>query len=176
MTSYVALLRGINVGGKNKVSMAELAACFEDAGYAHVRTHGQSGNVLFESGGVTESALESILEKRFGIPIRVILRSRAELAAVVKGAPKGHDSTTLRSEVIFVKKPLTPAKAMAQMPPLREGVDSVAAGPGVIYFSRVRATATTTRIQVFMAMPIFLQMTMRSWDTTTKLLELLDKG
>jgi len=60
------------------------------------------------------------------------------------------------------------------MPELREGVDSVAPGPGAVYFSRVAARATKTRIQQFMAMPIFQQMTVRTWRTCTRLLEKLD--
>ena len=62
------------------------------------------------------------------------------------------------------------------MPELREGVDSVAPGPGAIYFSRVAAQATKTRITRLMSMPVFQQMTVRSWRTTTRLLELLDGG
>jgi len=172
-TSYVALLRGLNVGGTNKVAMADLAECFREAGYEDVRTHGQSGNVLFSASATSEAKLEAMLEKKFRMPIPVILRSRAELARVVDRAPKDHGSAKLRSEVIFVKRPLTAKKAFSELPELREGVDAVAPGPGVIYFSRVKATATKTRIQKLMAMPMFLQMTMRSWSTVTKLLELL---
>ena len=57
-----------------------------------------------------------------------------------------------------------------------EGVDSVALGPGAIYFSRVAAQASKTRITRLMGMPIFQQMTVRSWRTTTRLLEMLDEG
>jgi uncharacterized protein (DUF1697 family) len=63
---------------------------------------------------------------------------------------------------------------LAQLPELRESVDAVAPGPGAIYFSRVAARATKTRITRLMAMPLFQQMTMRSWRTTTRLLELLE--
>jgi uncharacterized protein (DUF1697 family) len=178
MTSFVALLRGINVGGKNPVRMPDLVECLTDAGYGDVRTQGQSGNVLFTApgrGGATlERAVERVLEKRFGIPILVIVRSRGELADIVAAAPADHGSKKLRSEVIFLKRPLTAQTAMAEVPELREGVDSIAPGPGVLYFSRVAARATKTRIQVFMAKPIFQQMTMRTWSTTTRLLELLD--
>jgi uncharacterized protein (DUF1697 family) len=176
--SYVAFLRGINVGGKNLIRMPELAAAFSDAGYGDVRTHLQSGNVLFTAkptrSGALEDAIEPALEKRFGIPILVVIRSREELARTIAGAPAGHGSNDLRSEVIFLKRPLTAKQAMAEMPELREGVDEISAGPGALYFSRVRARATKTRIQAFMAMPIFQQMSMRSWSTTTRLLELLD--
>ena len=180
MTAFVALLRGINVGGNNPVAMSELAQSFRDAGYGNVRTHGQSGNVLFEAeregGPALESAVERMLEERFGMPVLVVIRSRDQLAATVAAAPADHGSDRLRSEVLFVKHPLTAQEVYADLPELREGVDSVAIGPGALYFSRVAARATTTRITRLMAMPVFGRMTMRSWRVTKRLLELLDRG
>jgi uncharacterized protein (DUF1697 family) len=172
------LLRGINVGGNNLIRMPELIACLADAGYADVRTHLQSGNVLFATDAAQrglELAVERVLEDRFGATIPVVIRSRDELADTVAQAPPDHGSAELRSEVIFVKRPLTAEAAFAALPELREGVDSVALGPGVIYFSRVKARATKTRLTKLMVMPIFQQMTMRSWRTTTRLLALLGK-
>ena len=76
MSSFVALLRGINVGGKNLVRMPDLVACFCDAGYRNVRTYIQSGNVLFTTdrpgGPELEAVLERMLEERFSIPILVV--------------------------------------------------------------------------------------------------------
>jgi uncharacterized protein (DUF1697 family) len=179
MTSFVALLRGINVGGKNVMAMSDLAASFREAGYEDVRTHGQSGNVLFDAdhagGPALERAVEQLLEARFGVPVLVVMRSRDELAATVAAAPADHGSDRLRSDVFFLKAPLTAEAVHAELPELREGVDSVALGPGALYFSRVAARATRTRIQKLMAMPVFQQMTVRTWRTTTRLLELLDR-
>lgn len=174
--SHVALLRGINVGGKNLISMAELAEAFRDAGYADARTVQQSGNVLFSTEKADEKKIERMLEQRFGIPILVIVRSRDELADIVAKAPTGHASAQQRSEVIFLKPPLTAKAALAEVPELRAGVDSISAGKGVLYFSRVRAQATKTRVQLLLALPIFQQMTMRTWGTATRLLELLDEA
>lgn len=180
-SSYVALVRGINVGGRNPIRMPELVACFRDAGYEDVSTYLQSGNVLFSAARKTrkkgpklEADVEAMLEQRFGTPLLVVIRSRDELAQTIDAAPADHGSAKLRSDVIFLKHPLTSEEALAEMPELREGVDSVAPGPGAIYFSRVAATATKTRIQKLMAMPIFQQMTIRTWRTCTRLLEKLD--
>ena len=104
-----------------------------------------------------------------------LIRSRDELAKTIDAAPPDHGSPKLRSDVFFLKHPLTAKEALAEMPELREGVDSVAPGPGAIYFSRVAARATKTRIQRFMAMPIFQQVTVRTWRTCTGLLEKLDE-
>jgi uncharacterized protein (DUF1697 family) len=176
--SFVALLRGINVGGRNPIRMPELVACFRDAGYEDVSTYLQSGNVLFSADGKTgpklEAEVEAMLEERFGTPLLVVIRSRDELAKTIEGAPADHGSPKLRSDIFFLKQPLTAEEALAEMPELREGVDSVAPGPSAIYFSRVAARATKTRIQKFMAMPIFQQMTVRTWRTSIRLLEKLD--
>lgn len=118
--------------------------------------------------------MEAKLERPFGIPLLVVIRSRDELAETIEGAPADHGSPKLRSDIFFLKQPLTAEEALAEMPELREGVDSVAPGPGAIYFSRVAARATKTRIQKFMAMPIFHQMTVRTWGTSVRLLEKLD--
>ena len=179
--SYVALLRGINVGGRNPVAMPDLVACFEDGGFGAVRTHQQSGNVLFTAtvpkrtaDARLEAEIEGMLRERFGFEIPTLVRSRGEFAATIDGAPADHGSETLRSEVFFLKTPLTSDEVLAQMPELRDGVDAIAPGPAAIYFSRVRAMATKTRIQKLMAMPVFKQMTVRSWRVCTRLLELLD--
>ena len=181
IASSVALLRGINVGGRNSIHMPELVECFSDGGFRDVVTYLQSGNVLFRPGGggrrggrKLEADVEAMLEERFGMPLLVVIRSRDELARTIEAAPAGHGSPKLRSDVFFLKHPLTAEAALAEMPELRESVDSVAAGPGAIYFSRVAATATKTRIQKLMAMPIFQQMTIRTWRTCTRLLEKLD--
>jgi len=88
-----------------------------------------------------------MLHERFEIPIVVIIRSGAQLAAVVAEAPANHGSHLLRGEVFFVKHPLTAEAAFADLRDLREGVDSMAIGPGVLYFSRLAAQATKTRVQ-----------------------------
>lgn len=179
MPSYVALLRGINVGGRNPVAMQALAACFLDAGYANVRTHLQSGNVLFDAavtdGAALEGALDELLATAFGVAIPTVVRSRDELDDTIASAPPDHGSPDLRSDVFFLKRPLTVETAMGQVPELREGVDSIAPGPSALYFSRVAARATKTRITKLMSMSVFQQMTVRTWRTTTRLLQLLDE-
>lgn len=177
MTSFVALLRGINVGGNNLIAMSDVATSFRAAGFTKVSTYGQSGNVLFAADGVgieLENSIQDILHDRFGLPILVLIRSHQELTATVAQAPTNHGSDQLRSDVFFLKLPLTAEAAFAGLPELREGVDSVAIGPGALYFSRVAALATTTRIQRLYAMPMFQQMTVRTWSVTTRLMKLLD--
>jgi uncharacterized protein (DUF1697 family) len=90
MTTYVALLRGINVGGHNKVAMADLRRLFVDLGHGDVRTHIQSGNVVFSSRlgeARLRSTIEDALATTIGVPAKVAIRSARQLAAVVDGNP-----------------------------------------------------------------------------------------
>jgi len=177
-TRYAALLRGINVGGRNTISMADLRAAFEDAGFVDVGTYIQSGNVVFESDAARaslENDIETLLERRLeSLPV-VVVRSHRQLRNLVHNAP---DDFTERADgyyrdVVFLKDPLTSAAAM-RVVQLRDGVDDVWQGPGVLYFSRLSAERTKSRMSRIVGTPEYRLMTIRSWATTTKLLGLLD--
>ncbi|MCA1708205.1 MAG: DUF1697 domain-containing protein [Actinobacteria bacterium] len=179
-TRFVALLRGINVGGRNKVAMANLRAAFEADGYKAVSTYIQSGNVLFESDAPRESLedeLEAMLERRFRVPLIVVLRSRLQLRNVVRKAPDGfgREPTRYHSDVIFLKRSLSRQQAM-RVVDLREGVDQAWPGAGVLYFSRLSERLAQSRMSRIVGTSEYQQMTIRSWTTTTKLLDLVDDG
>lgn len=178
-TRYVALLRGINVGGRNKVPMADLRAAFEEAGHEAVGTYIQSGNVVFESdraGAELERSIEVMLEERYGVPLVVVVRSHRQLRSVVSEAPSGFGQRPDRhhSDVVFLRRPLTPAKAM-RVVRTREGVDQVWPGTAVVYFARLSERRTQSRMSAIVGTPEYRLMTIRSWSTTTKLLHLLDE-
>lgn len=179
MNQYVALLRGINVGGKNLIKMTELKACFEALGFKNVRTYIQSGNVLFSSDEADQARLtgqlEDALSKTFNYHSRVVLRSDEEMKAIVAHAPRefGSDPATYRYDVIFLKEPLVAAEAM-QSVTTKEGVDQAFAGNGVLYFSRLISKATQSHLSRIVSMPVYQSMTIRNWNTTTKLLEMME--
>ncbi|HEY4391871.1 MAG TPA: DUF1697 domain-containing protein [Paenibacillus sp.] len=90
MAIYIALLRGINVGGKNKIKMADLKRILTESGLKRVQTYIQSGNVLFESDeteGVLRQHIEQQIETAFGFPISVVLRTEQELRAIAAKCP-----------------------------------------------------------------------------------------
>lgn len=94
MTVYIALLRGINVGGKNIIKMADLKRVFESIGFCEVKTYIQSGNVLFKSNDVEESLCNKIeheIEAVFGIAVKVILRTSTELEQIILNCPFSKD-------------------------------------------------------------------------------------
>jgi uncharacterized protein (DUF1697 family) len=176
---YVALLRGINVGGRNKVAMADLRATFEDGGFEAVSTYIQSGNVLFRSDTPAKSLeadIERLLERRFGVPLVVVVRSHAQLRKVVNKAPPGFGVSPdqYHSDAVFLKAPLTAKQAMGVVE-LRDGVDQAWPGEGVVYFARLSARRVQSKMSRIVGTPEYKQMTIRGWTTTTKLLDLLDE-
>ena len=177
-TRRVALLRGINVGGKNPVPMDELRGAFEAAGYGAVATYIQSGNVVFETdapSATLEGHIEAMLERRFAIPLTVVVRSHAQLKRVIEKAPEGFGAApdTYHSDVVFLKPPLTSRQAM-RVVEIRDGVDQAWPGSGVLYFARLSERRTQSRMNRIMGTPEYKQMTIRNWATTTKLLALLE--
>src|SRR6266566_606486 len=115
MARYVALLRGINVGGNNVIRMADLRDYLEADGFDDVRTYIQSGNVVFTASGsaaTLTARLERTLIAGFGYEATAAVRSAQQFRAIVDAAPQGFgvDRERYRSDVIFVMPPLTPAR------------------------------------------------------------------
>jgi uncharacterized protein (DUF1697 family) len=179
MRQYVALLRGINVGGNNIVKMTDLKGCFEAHGFGNVATYIQSGNVLFEADARSPARLsveiEEALSQRFGYAARIVLRSHAQMQAIVADAPPGfgRQPDVYRYDVLLLREPLTAARAIGDIP-IREGVDQVFARAGVCYFSRLISRATQSYMSRIIALPVYQQMTIRNWNTTVKLHALMD--
>ena len=179
MGRKVALLRAVNVGGR-KLPMAKLRDLCGRLGWTDLATYIQSGNVLFTPRKAMTSAaltkkLESVLTSTFNYQATVVVRDRKQMSSVVEQAPKGFgtEPDLYRYDVTFLKEPLKGTDAL-KMWPIKEGVDSVWAGPGVIYSSRLAAKAAQSRMNRIVALPIYKSMTIRNWNTTTKLLALMD--
>jgi uncharacterized protein (DUF1697 family) len=179
VTLYTALLRGINVGGKNPIKMTELVKAFQTLGFTNVSTYIQSGNVIFGTHDTDQDRLTACIEeglsKTFSYQSTVVLRSQEELKAVVTNAPDGYGTQpdTYRYDVIFLKKPLSAAEAIRDLAQ-REGVDQAFAGDGVLYTIRLNSRATQSRLNRIVEMPIYPTITIRNWNTTTKLLNLIE--
>ena len=174
---YLALLRGVNVGGKNLVKMADLRTACESMGFTDVATYIASGNVLFRAPRQRREQLAARIElelgRRFEIELKVVLLTEAQLKGVVESAPRGFGGDSHLSDVVFVRKPLTVKQAFGVVE-LREGVDRAWPGRGVVYFSRLAAKATSSRLNTVASLPEYKNMTIRSWSTTTKLLALME--
>jgi uncharacterized protein (DUF1697 family) len=177
---YVALLRGINVGGSNLIRMPALKACFEAEGFREVATYIQSGNVLFTASRANQRTLTGHIEKAlstsFAYQSRVVVRSFEQMKATVEKAPSGfgRQPTAYRYDVIFLRNPLTPDEAMKSVI-TKPGVDRVSAGDGVLYFSRLISRVAQSRLSRVVGTPAYQNMTIRNWNTTAKLLDLMNR-
>lgn len=175
--THAALLRGINVGGNNLIPMRALQDCLTKQRFEGVRTYIQSGNVLFASRKVTAAALEVQMEmaiaRAFGCSIAVVVCSARQLRGVVEDAPTGFgDDADVRYNVLFCKRPMTPRRVLEVLRP-KPGVDEATAGAGVVYVTTLKSKATQSALPRFIGTPVYRLVTIRNWNTTTKLDALL---
>ncbi len=175
---HLALLRGINVGGRNLVPMKDLRVAISER-FDDVETYIQSGNVLFDADaprGSLELTIETLLEEAFGVRTVVVVLSHRQLRSVVGAAPEGfgEEPDRYHSDVLFLKPPVTAARVMRVIE-LREGVDRAWSGRGVVYFARLSARRSQSRLSRIVGSPEYQSLTIRSWSTTTRLLDLLDR-
>jgi uncharacterized protein (DUF1697 family) len=179
MNTYVVFIRGINVGGKNIVPMSGLRICLEEQGFANVTTYIASGNVILSSDqppATVKTQLEKVLPENLELDdefIKVLVLTHRQLQAVVDNRPKGFGGQPEKyhSDAVFLME-VEAAQAMHVFDP-REGVDEVWPGEGVIYFQRLSALRTKSRLSKIVGTPIYKSMTIRNWNTVTKLLEIL---
>lgn len=177
---YLCLLRGINVGGKNKISMAELKSQLAQSGFENVSSYINSGNILLESAkdpAAVARAVEAVITKNFKLDselIKVCALSAKQLDEIISNAPKGFGSQpdTYHSDVLFPMDGASSADIMAatQMHP---DVDKAWERNNVVYYQRVSALRTKSRLNRLLANPVYKSTTIRSWSTTVKLLALM---
>jgi uncharacterized protein (DUF1697 family) len=174
---YIALLRGINVGGNNIIKMSDLRASFEALGFTEVESYIQSGNVVFCAKPANKAKLEKSIEKelcdRFGCASSVVLVGADELKAAVDQAPAGYGKqpNRYRYDVVFVREPLTTAEVLPQVS-AKPGVDTVHAGEHAIYFRRLTSKAAQSHLSKLVQRPVYKFVTIRNWNTATRLLEM----
>ncbi len=176
---YLVLLRGINVGGKNMVPMAGLKKCLEELGFSNVSTYIASGNVILESdrpAAEIKARIEKALPETFKLDddlIKVLVLTRDQVQGVIDNKPEGfgEQPEKYHSDAIFLMG-IGSTSVMPLFNP-REGVDKVWPGDGVIYSQRLSSQRTKSRLSKIMAAPAYKSMTIRNWNTTTKLLEMM---
>jgi uncharacterized protein (DUF1697 family) len=181
INTYVVLFRGINVGGKNKVPMADLKECLKQLGFTNISTYIASGNVILESDKSADeisTQIEEALPESFNLDneiIRVLVLTRDQLHAVINNKPEGfgEQPEKYHSDAIFLIG-IDSAQVMPVFKP-RDGVDKVWPGNGVIYSQRLSSQRTKSRLNRIMATPEYKIMTIRNWNTTTKLLEIAER-
>ncbi|HLK46432.1 MAG TPA: DUF1697 domain-containing protein, partial [Acidimicrobiales bacterium] len=170
LTRYVALLRGVNVGGANRLAMADLRALVEGLGFERVETFIQSGNVLFDAPGRVDPArLEQALADRSGLAVDVLVRSSAQLAAVLDANPfAGRDPATLH--VAFLAQPLA-ASVEAGLERDRFLPEEFALAAGELYLCLPKGMGRA-KLPAYLGRALGVPMTVRNWRTVCRLAEL----
>jgi len=169
---WVALLRAVNLGARNKVPMAQLRAELEEAGYGNVRTFIASGNVLLDAppgAAKLAAALESLVADEFGVTTTVILRKPGELAETVAAHPFGAD--TSKTHVAFLAK--RPTKAAAARLAAVDGGADRAVLTGSDAYLRLSAGVHGSRLSIARVESLLgVPATVRNWRTVATLAEL----
>ncbi len=173
---FIALLRGINVGGNNKVAMADLKSCFEKAGFKNVVTYINSGNVIFESSQTDTAKLvqvcEAAIEKQFGFKVVCAVITAHALQAAVQNAPQWWNNGDAKHNALFVIAPATATEIMAEVGTAKPDYEKVAAYDPIIFWSAPLATFGRTRYSKIVGTKAYKSVTIRNANTTLKLVEL----
>jgi len=179
MQTFVALLRGINVGGRALVSMPELTSLLASMGLEDVSTYIQSGNVVFSSPAPDEQALAAGIEERiteaFGVSTTVLLRTPAELAEIAGDNPfLGRDADVSKLHVVFLSAP-PPAGAVEELDPERSPPDEFRVRGREIYLKLPHGAGRSKLTIDYFERRLGVRATARNWRTLTKLIELSER-
>src|ERR1700722_15603149 len=169
--THVALLRGINVGGKNSLPMKELAQMFSLAGCTNVRTYIQSGNVIFETSGEAAKIAQVVtakIEKKFGYRIPIVTRTSEQLLKTIRDNPflKGADQKMLH--VYFLAPSPNPA-AVAALDPTRSTPDAFHVRGQEIYLHLPNGMGRSKLTNAYFDSKLSTICTARNWATVLKL-------
>lgn len=176
---YIAFLRGINVGGNSLIKMAELKEALTAAGLTNVKTYIQSGNVIFSSeindSDKLASLIKSAISKKFKLQVDVAVFTRAEWQQIIETAPEwwGADPEWKHNLWIMIK-PYDVKDITAATSALKPDIEAVEPGDGVLYQSlSIKYFGRTTTGSKIVSNPIYKRMTIRNFNTATKLRSLL---
>ena len=177
---FVALLRGVNVGGNNMISMSELKKSFEALGFANVSTYINSGNIIFESkesdARKLEKKIEQMLAREYDLNSKVVLRSFPELEKLVQSLPpKWGDDSSWRYNVIFLRHTIDSEDILDELP-ANSDIEEVVYRPGTLLWSAQVETINQTKMNKLSSRKKFQDMTVRNLNTTRKLYELMKKA
>lgn len=174
--THVALLRGINVGGKNPLPMKELVRMFEAAGCGNVQTYIQSGNVIFDAPAGASSighAVSAIVEKRFGYRVPVILRTAPQLGKVIIGNPFLKAGADLKTLHVYFLARAPGAAEVATLEPARSAPDAFHVLGQEIYLHLPNGIGRSKLTNAYFDAKLATVSTARNWSTVLKLVEML---
>ncbi|MBD3922015.1 DUF1697 domain-containing protein [Paenibacillus sp. PR3] len=175
---FVALLRGINVGGKNKVDMKKLKLTFEGIGATDVVTYINTGNIIFRDDNRSAAELSGKLEEAiaadFGLTIRVMVRTLDEIKGIMDKLPEHWtNDTDMKSDVLYLWDEINDESVLEKLT-INPEVDSVTYVQGAVFWSYDRADADKSGMnKMATSKKVFQQMTVRNVNTARKIYELM---
>jgi len=176
---FVALLRGVNVGGNNMISMSALRKSFEAMGFPHVSTYINSGNIIFttkeKDARKLEKKIEQMLSKEYQLDSRVVLRSLPEMEKLVQSLPRTwNGDPAFRYNVIFLRHTIDSEKILNELE-VKADIEEVLYRPGALLWSAQITDLTRTQMVKLSSRKMYQDMTIRNLNTTRKLCELMKK-
>jgi len=179
-TVFVALLRGVNVGGNNMISMKSLKESFETMGFTNVSTYINSGNIIFQSKEddprKLEKKIEQMLSSEYQLEPKVVLRSLSEMEKLVKALPQNWgDNSDWRFNVIFLRHSIDSEKILDELP-ANSDIEEVLYRPGTLLWSVQASEANRSKFVKLSTRKSFKDMTVRNLNTTRKLYDLMKKA
>ena len=177
MEKYIALLRGVNVGGKNKISMPLLKTAFEDENFLEVSTYINSGNIIFKSNmkDINEIKVkcEKIIKQNFDIDISVVIITNSELKDMLIHAPAWWDMVKEdKNNAIFVIPPATADDIILEVGNIKPEYEKVYSYKNLIFWTAPKETFSKTRWAKIVGTTTYSKITIRNANTTKKLLVL----
>lgn len=163
---YIALLRGINVGGNRKVEMKKLKALFESLGYNNVSTYINSGNVIFEaSKRPQQKKIGSDLEKEFGFAIQVLLKTEKEMQKIATAIPNDwHNNIAQKTDVAYLFKEVDYKKIIEELPIEKDFID-IRYVPGALFWNVKRKNYNKSHLNKLISHKAYKFMTLRNINT-----------
>jgi uncharacterized protein (DUF1697 family) len=179
-TVFVALLRGVNVGGNNMISMRSLKESFETLGFVNVSTYINSGNIIFQSKEADprklERKIEQMLSSDYQLDSKVVLRSLSEMEKLMNDLPRSwNEDSSWRYNVIFLRYSIDSEKILTELP-ANSDIEQVVYRPGALLWSTQATQMSQSQLGKLSSRKTFRDMTVRNLNTTRKLYELMKKA
>ncbi len=177
---FIALLRGVNVGGNGKVSMAELKECLEEMGFTNVKTYINSGNIIFVSSDLDTLSLAAKIEHRlnetFKFSISVVVKSLTEMQTLIDSIPQSwRANKDFRHYVMFLRPSVDKPSARDELK-INSEMEEVIYVPGALLWSAEIARLGRSKVQrVIFGTKLYKEMTIRNLNTTLKVYDLMQQ-
>jgi len=170
---YLALLRGINVGGNKKVDMASLKDLFESLGFDNVSTYINSGNVIFESDNDDFSNIESALKEKFGFEIKIVVRDEDNIKYLAEAIPPEYENNAeQKTDILFLWDDFDSPDSI-DLIQIHPDIDNVHYISGAIVWNISKSNYSQSGMHKFIGSPVYKHMTARNINTVRKLAELM---